>query len=73
MYDYLRARYGGLDQTFPGLETIAKALKISRSTVERALEGLKKEGAIEVRPRWKENGARTTNEYVTMWRPPEAR
>ncbi|MGA4954071.1 GntR family transcriptional regulator [Streptomyces lydicamycinicus] len=69
LYDYLRARYGGLDQTFPGLDTIAKAFKVSRSTVERALEALKKAGAIEVRPRWKENGAQTTNEYVTMWRP----
>ena len=49
---------------------VALSLNISRSTVKRALEGLATGGAIEIRPRYLPNGARTSNEYVTLWRRP---
>lgn len=71
LYDYLRARYGGLDEVFPGINTLAKALKVSRSTIERALAALIKVGAIEVVPRQDpRTGARITNVYVTKFHPP---
>jgi len=70
LYDFLRARYGGLNATFPGIPRIAEELGISRSTVKRALEGLATGGAIEIRTRYLPNGAQTSNEYVTLWRRP---
>lgn len=70
LYDWLRARYGGLDETFPGVDTLAEEFGVSRSTIERTLRELRKVGALEVRPRYKDNGAQTTNLYVTKFYPP---
>ncbi|MEW1551314.1 GntR family transcriptional regulator [Streptomyces tsukubensis] len=88
LYDWLRARYGGLDETFPGVDTLASEFGVSRSTIERAMRELRKVGALEVRPRFRERdgtivtlrkgesytgkGAQTTNLYVTKFYPPAA-
>lgn len=86
LYDWLRARYGGMEETFPGIETLAKEFEVSRSTIERTLRALQKAGVLEIRRRFKEadgtivvvsgdetysgTGAQTTNEYVTKFFPP---
>lgn len=71
LYDYLRARYGGLPGgIFPGLSTIAEDLKVSESTVRRACDELEKVGAFEVEPRFTDDGRQTTNLYVTHFYPP---
>lgn len=88
LYDWLRARYGGLDETFPGVDTLAKEFGVSRSTIERTMRELRKVGALEVHPRFRDkdgsivtlrdgepytgNGAQTTNLYVTKFYPPAA-
>ncbi|MFJ6709303.1 MULTISPECIES: helix-turn-helix domain-containing protein [unclassified Streptomyces] len=88
LYDWLRARYGGLDETFPGVDTLAKEFGVSRSTIERTMRELRKVGALEVHPRFRNsdgtivtlrdgeaytgNGAQTTNLYVTKFYPPAA-
>jgi hypothetical protein len=71
LYDWLRAQYGGFEQTFPGIETIAREFEVSRSTVERTLRRLVKVGALEIKARYKDDGSQTTNLYVTKWFEPE--
>ncbi|MEV8396748.1 HTH domain-containing protein [Streptomyces niveus] len=73
LYDFLRARYGGMQAIFPGIQTVANELEISRRTVENALARLKKQGAIEVIPRYREDGSQTSNQYLTHFHPPEER
>ncbi|MFK0296949.1 helix-turn-helix domain-containing protein [Streptomyces sp. NPDC090442] len=71
LFDFLRAQYGGFDQTFPKLDTIAEEMGVSRNTVKRALADLIAARAMEVRPRYKDDGSRTSNEYVTRFREPK--
>jgi DNA-binding transcriptional ArsR family regulator len=73
LYDFLRARYGGMDAIFPGIKTVAEELGISRRTVEHALSRLKEAGAVEVINRFRDDGSQTSNEYRTYFRPPEER
>ena len=73
LYDFLRARYGGMDAIFPGIKTVAEELGISRRTVEHALTGLKKAGAVEVINRFRQDGSQTSNEYRTFFTAPEER
>lgn len=71
LYDWLRARYGGLDEVFPGIETLATEFDVSRSTIERTLRALVKVKAMEIHPRTHPiTGAQTTNLYVTKFYPP---
>ena len=48
---------------WPGINTIAAGLNLSRSTVKRALEDLVKAGLLEKSSRWRENGSLTSNLY----------
>lgn len=71
LYDWLRARYGGLDETFPGIETLADEFGVSRSTIERTLRALVKVKAIEIKARKHPiTGAQTTNLYTTKFYAP---
>ncbi|MFE4263345.1 MULTISPECIES: helix-turn-helix domain-containing protein [unclassified Streptomyces] len=70
LYDWLRARYGGFDEMFPGIDTLAKDLTVSKRTVQNALAGLKAVGAVEVVPRFREDGGQTTNEFITHFYEP---
>lgn len=70
LYDWLRARYGGLDAIFPGIDTIAEEFGVSRSTVERTIRRLVATKCMEVRPRYREDGSQTTNLYVTKFDEP---
>ncbi|MET8566157.1 GntR family transcriptional regulator [Streptomyces flaveolus] len=70
LYDWLRARYGGLDEIFPGIETIAAEFGVSRSTVERTLRRLVAARCIVIEPRYSDNGAQQTNRYITKFYEP---
>lgn len=45
------------------IKTIASDLKLSRSTVKRALHDLTEAGLIEIKPRYRDNGSSTSNLY----------
>ena len=48
---------------WPGIKTIAAGCSLSRSTVKRALNDLKKAGLVEKSSRWRDNGSLTFNLY----------
>ena len=51
---------------WPGLNTIAKDLSLSRSTVKRAVKDLEKAGLIRKEPHYRENGSATSNRYYLL-------
>ena len=63
VYMYLRDRSDGQGKCWPGINTIAFDLRISRSTVKRALSELQKCGYIDKKARYRENGSSTSNLY----------
>ena len=48
---------------WPGINTIAAGLNLSRSTVKRALEDLVTAGLVDKSNRWRENGSLSSNLY----------
>ena len=66
VYVYLRDRANGDDECRYAINTIAHDLKISRSTVKRALHDLVDAGHVEVSPRDRAHGSCTSNLYRTM-------
>ena len=48
---------------WPGINTIAADLSLSRSTVKRALADLEKHGYLERKSRYRDNGSHTSNLY----------
>ena len=63
VYIYLKDHSNKEGTCWPGINTIATGLKLSRSTVKRALEDLVKAGLLEKSSRWRENGSLTSNLY----------
>jgi DNA-binding MarR family transcriptional regulator len=61
---YLRDRSDAQGKCWPGIKTIATDLKLSRSTVKRALTDLEKGGYLKKIPRYRENGSSTSNLYT---------
>ena len=53
-------------KAWPGLNTIAKDLSLSRSTVKRAVKDLEKAGLIRKEPHYRENGSATSNRYYLL-------
>lgn len=64
---YLHDRSDADGKCWPGIKTIAKDMKLSRSTVKRALADLEKGGYLKKRPRYRENGSRSSNMYSIQW------
>ena len=60
---YLHDRANGDGESWYAIGTIARDLTLSRSTVKRALNDLVRLGRGERRPRYRENGGRTSNLY----------
>lgn len=60
VYMYLRDRAGPDGTCWPGINRIAKDLKISRNTVKRALADLQAAGRITKEPRYRDNGSRSS-------------
>lgn len=63
-YRYLADRANSDGQCWPSERTIAQDLKISKSTVKRAIEDLKRCGYISVERRYRKNGANSSLLYV---------
>ena len=63
VYMYLRDRSDAEGKCWPGIKTIASDMKLSRSTVKRALDDLCRAGLLQKDPRWRENGSLTSNLY----------
>ena len=69
VYMYLRDRANKDGSCYPAINTIAKDLKISKSTVKRALYYLEKEGYISHERRYRKTGGNSSNLYL-LERPP---
>ncbi|MDD3778674.1 MAG: helix-turn-helix domain-containing protein [Synergistaceae bacterium] len=63
VYMYLKDRSDGNGESWYGINTIAADLKLSRSTVKRALHDLVDAKLVEKHPRYRENGSYSSNLY----------
>lgn len=66
VYIYLHDRMDAEHKAWPGLNTIAKDLSLSRSTVKRAVKDLAKAGLIRKESHYRENGSATSNRYYLL-------
>ncbi len=60
VYMYLKDRADKDGKCYPAIGTIAMELKLSRSTVKRAIGDLVKSGWICKEQRWRENGGKSS-------------
>ena len=63
VYIYLKDHANRQGTCWPGINTIAAGLNLSRSTVKRAIDDLVKAGLVEKSRRWRENRSLTSNLY----------
>ena len=63
VYMYLKDHADREGKCWPGIRTIAAELRLSRSTVKRALDELCKAELISKESRWRKNGSLTSNLY----------
>lgn len=63
VYIYLRDRADKEGKCYPAIGTIARELKLSRSTVKRAIADLELSGCLHKEQRWRENGGKSSNLY----------
>lgn len=63
VYIYLADRANKQDVCWPAIPTIARDLKLSESTVRRALRDLKREKLVEKETRCRDNGGCSSNLY----------
>lgn len=63
VYMYLKDHTDSEDKCWPGIRTISAELRLSRSTVKRALDDLCRAGLISKESRWRENGSFSSNLY----------
>ncbi len=66
VYLYLYDRMDKERKSWPGLNTIASDLSLSRSTVKRAIKDLEKAMLIRKEPHFRENGGATSNRYYLL-------
>lgn len=66
VYMYLRDRSGTTGSCWPGINTIAVDLHLSRSTVKRALNELTTKGYLIKEERHRPNGSSTSNLYTVQ-------
>lgn len=64
VYMYLKDRCNQNNQCYPAIGTIAKELRLSRRTVERAIADLVQAGLLTKEQRWRENGGRSSLLYT---------
>lgn len=67
VYMYLRDRADSEGKCWPGIKTIASDMRLSRSTVKRALTDLEQHGYLQKIPRYRDNGSSTSNLYSVQW------
>jgi predicted transcriptional regulator len=63
---YLHDRADKDGKCYPAIGTIARELKLSRSTVKRAIADLEKSGRLRKEQRWRENGGKSSNLYYLV-------
>ena len=63
VYIYLKDHADKDGTCWPGINTIAAGVSLSRSTVKRALNDLVRAGLLEKSHRWRENGSLSSNLY----------
>ena len=63
VYMYLKDRANRSGTCWPGINTIAKDLHLSRSTVKRAIADLTAHGYLKKEPQFRENGSSSSNLY----------
>ncbi len=59
----LRYQYHPDRLPYPGVDTLARKLRVHRATVYRWLSALKAKGLLVVKPRYRQDGGRASNEY----------
>ena len=60
VYTYLADRANKDGECWPAIPTIARELKLSQSTVRRALQDLRKEGLVSTEQRLRDNGGKSS-------------
>lgn len=63
VYIYLADRANKNGECWPAIPTIARELKLSQSTVRRALQDLRNEGLLETEQRFRKNGGKSSLLY----------
>lgn len=63
VYAYLDDRANRVGECWPSISTIAKELKLSQSTVRRALQDLRKANLIETEQRYRKKGGKSSLLY----------
>ena len=66
VYLYLYDRRNKDNVTWPGLNTIARDLSLSRSTVKRAIQDLEDAGLVRKEAHYRDNGSATSNRYYVL-------
>lgn len=66
VYMYLKDRADGQGKCWPGIKRIASDLKLSRSTIKRALTELTDKGYLVKENRYRSNGSCTSNLYTVQ-------
>lgn len=60
VYIYLADRANKNGECWPAIPTIARELKLSQSTVRRALQDLRKAGLLETEQRYRKHGVKSS-------------
>ena len=66
VYIFLKDHAGKDGTCWPGINTIAAGVSLSRSTVKRALDDLVKAGLVAKESRWRKNGSHSSNLYQLL-------
>jgi GntR family transcriptional regulator len=64
VYIYLADRANKNNECWPAIPTIARELKLSQSTVRRALQDLRKAGLLETEQRYRKQGGKSSLLYT---------
>lgn len=67
VYLYLRGRANKEGFCWPAVPTMARELKMSESTIRRALRDLVREGFLKVEKRQRESGADSSNKFTLLF------
>ena len=67
VYLYLRGRANKEGVCWPAIPTMARELKMSESTIRRALRDLVQEGFLKVEERQRESGADSSNKFTLLF------
>ena len=67
VYLYLRGRANKEGFCWPAVPTMARELKMSESTIRRALRDLVQEGFLKIEERQRESGADSSNKFTLLF------